>query len=124
MKNKLYGYIAEKIKELRETYGGKGVSQEFVSQKLGVTPNTVSRWETGTYKPKVADLQKLADLFSVPISVFFPTPKEENVKPELSALLSASKDLHPDDLKDLTMFAEFRKARRYLEKAKKVNKKL
>ena len=115
---KLYEYIATKIKELRENYGGKGISQDFLAQKLTVTPNTISRWETGKYKPRVTDLQKLADFFSVPFSTFFPEAKEDSTKPELNALFSASKDLHPEDLKALTMFAEYRKARRVLEKAK------
>ena len=119
MTNTLYEYIAKKIKEMREGYGGKGINQEFLANKIGVTPNTISRWETATYKPRAVDLQKLADFFSVSVSTFFPTPKNGSVKPELNALLSVSKDLHQDDLETLTKFAEFRKARRTLEKAKK-----
>ncbi len=117
MNKQLYDYIAGKIKEFREEYAGKGISQELLAKQVGVTPNTISRWETATYKPRAVDLQKLADFFSVSVSEFF--PKQEQTKPGLAALLSASKDLAPDDIETLTKFAEFRKARRLLEKVKK-----
>ncbi len=112
----IYSRIGEKIRELRTTYGGKGISQEQLASELGTTPNTISRWETATYKPSVAELDRIARFFHVPISVFFPNMEPQ---PELQALLSATGDLHREDLEEVTRYALYRKARRELNKAKR-----
>ena len=113
----LYEFIGAKIKELRENYGGTVLSQEQLASKIETQSNTISRWENATYKPKVEDLGKLANFFGVPISVFFPNMTD--VKPELQALLSATADLHKDDIEELTNFAMYRKARTKLKEKKK-----
>jgi len=118
--NTLYHQIGDKIKELREGYvrnGVIGLSQDALANEIKTQPNTVSRWEKAKYKPKAEDLEKLARFFGVPISVFFPDLSVE--KPELKALLSATADLHENDLKELTDFAIFRKARSKLKEVKK-----
>jgi len=114
----IYNYIADKIKELRETYKAEGLSQEDLADKIGVTANTISRWETGTYKPKIVDLQKLAKFFGKPIYVFLPEAHQPD-DTKLSALFSATADLKDEDIKAVTEFAEFRKARSILKEAKK-----
>ena len=42
----IYQQIGGKIRELRTTLKGKGISQEELAQALKTTANTVSRWET------------------------------------------------------------------------------
>ncbi|MBR5587041.1 MAG: helix-turn-helix domain-containing protein [Clostridia bacterium] len=42
-----------------------GITQEELAQKLFVTPQAVSKWETGTALPDVENLIKLADIFSM-----------------------------------------------------------
>jgi transcriptional regulator with XRE-family HTH domain len=121
MENPIYAHVAQKIRELRERFGGTGLSQEQLAEKIGVTPNTVSRWETTTYKPKLEDLDKLAKFFSVPIYAFLPVNFHPE-KPELNALFSATADLKKEDIEALTEFAQFRKTRRILEDAKKSKK--
>ena len=69
---------------------------------MNTTPNTISRWETATYKPSIEDLEKLARYFGTSISVFFP-----NIEPAAPALLSATGDLDDDDLDELTRYAQF-----------------
>lgn len=113
----LYEFIADKIKELRENYGGRVLSQDTLAKAIKTQPNTISRWENTTYKPKVGDLEKLAIFFNVPISVFFPNAPVET--PELKALMSATANLHKKDLEELTKFALFRKARKELKNKKK-----
>lgn len=114
----IYKLIGEKIRELRTTFQGRGISQEALAQEMRTTPNTISRWETATYKPAISDLQRLADFFGVPISVFFPglEPNER-----IQALLSATGDLDDDELQEVTEYALYRKARRAL-KAHKTKK--
>ena len=41
---------------------------------MKTTANTVSRWETATYKPSISDLERLAKFFGVPVTIFFPQP--------------------------------------------------
>lgn len=112
----IYEYIGKKIRELRKDYGGgKGLNQEALAEKINVTPNTLSRWESATYKPSINDLHKLTKIFGVSISVFFPDEQDTQVQ----ALLSATGDLRDDEIEDLIEYAKFRKARRALKEAKK-----
>lgn len=41
------------------------LSQREVAERLGVTPETVSRWESGKGAPGPAELSKLADILNV-----------------------------------------------------------
>ncbi len=106
----LLEYVAARIRDLRTTYGDEGVSQEALAKAIGTTANTISRWETGTYKPSLEDLEKLSRFFGVSILTFFP-PEEEPVTDQVTALLRAAKQLPPEDLEELRKYAEFRKAR-------------
>jgi transcriptional regulator with XRE-family HTH domain len=112
----IYKTIGEKLRELRSHHNGRGVSQETLATELGTTPNTISRWETATYKPSVSDLEKLAHFFGVPIATFFPG-MEPDVRAQ--ALLSATRDLNKTELDELTRYAQFRRARRELKTSKK-----
>ena len=54
-------YLAENLKKYRAE---KGLTQEEVAEALGVTPQSVSRWERGECCPDVLFLPALANLFS------------------------------------------------------------
>lgn len=106
-------HVAEQIKELRRNYNsGEGVSQDVLARELGVAANTISRWETGTYRPSLEDLEKLARFFGAPIISFFPQNVIEPVNDDLQALLRTARKLDPEDLDELRKYAEFRHARR------------
>lgn len=107
----IYREIGEKIRELRTAR--PDLSQEKLASEVGTTANTISRWETAAYKPSVADLEKLSRIFGVPISVFFPTMEPDT---KLQALLSATGDLHDEDLEEIVRYAQYRRARRHLNK--------
>lgn len=115
----LYEHVGTKIRELRQNYGGKGLSQEALATEMHTTANTISRWETASYKPSLKDLQKLASFFGVSISVFLPDSEDSRFE----ALMSATGDLDDEDLRALTEYAQFRKARRKLEQAGKQKRK-
>ena len=68
----LYEFIGQKIRELRLAYPKGTLSQDALAKEIGVGANTLSRWETGTYKPTPEDLDKLARFFKASITVFFP----------------------------------------------------
>ncbi len=116
----VYGFIASKIVELRTNFGGKGLTQEELGQKMKTTANTISRWESEVYRPSVEDLHKLSNFFGVSISVFFP---DMAVNQKQSALMSATGELNETDLDELIEYAKFRKARTILENAKRTRKK-
>ena len=105
--------IAARLKDLRVNYNsGEGLSQESLAHSLNVAPNTISRWETGTYRPSVKDLEKIARFFGVPMNSFFPSEMVGDDENEnLQALLRTARQLHPADLEELRKYAEFRKAR-------------
>ena len=113
----LFEHVGAKIREFRNQFGGKGISQDVLAGKLGVATNTVSRWETSTYQPTLEDLEKIARFFGRSILEFF--PDEEPAKDErLTALLRAAKELDPKDLEELRRYAEFRKARNLMSSVK------
>ncbi len=114
----LYKYIGERIRELRQDFAGKVISQDDLAREMKTSPNTISRWETATYKPSAKDLHNLAHFFGVSISVFF--PNMEN--PRVEALLSAMGNLGDEDIDELTKYAQFRKARQTLDRVKQKKK--
>jgi transcriptional regulator with XRE-family HTH domain len=109
----LLDHVAAKIRDLRVSYNsGEGLSQESLATNLKVAPNTISRWETGTYRPSLKDLEKISRFFGVSIMSLFPpemigADEDENLK----ALLRTARQLHPADLEELRKYAEFRRAR-------------
>jgi transcriptional regulator with XRE-family HTH domain len=107
-------HVASKILELRTSYGGRGLSQEELAKAMEKSTNTVSRWETATYKPTIEDLDKLARFFKVSILEFFPTETKQT-DDRIMPLLRAAENLTDDDLQELQQYAEFRKARNLLD---------
>ena len=117
----IYEQIGQKIRQLRQQYPGGPLSQEALANKLEIAPNTVSRWETGTYKVTPEDLDKLARLFKVSISVFFPNLQVDEAR--TAALTSATGGLNQKDFEEVVRYAEFRRARSTLGAAKRVRTK-
>ena len=64
-----------KLKELREN---KGMSQAEFAADFGVTQSAVGNWESGSRKPNIDKIKKIADYFNVPVSVLI--DDEGNVK--------------------------------------------
>ena len=52
---------------LRELRNKKGLTQNEMAAKLGVSGQTILNWENGIYEPKINQLIQLADLFGVTI---------------------------------------------------------
>lgn len=61
------------IYELRT---GKGLSQEELAEKVFVTRQAVSRWETGETVPNTETLKLLSRLFDVSINTLLGTPRQ------------------------------------------------
>ena len=54
--------IGEKIGKLR---AGKGISQEQLAERLGVSRQSVSKWEMGQALPQIDKVVLFCELFSV-----------------------------------------------------------
>jgi transcriptional regulator with XRE-family HTH domain len=104
----IYEQVRKQIRELRTTLRDRGISQEELARAMKTTANTISRWETATYKPSISDLDRLAQFFGVPISIFF---TQAQPKSRANALLSATADLDDADPEEVVLYAQFRKAR-------------
>ena len=53
------------LKDLRNE---KGMTQEQLGEKLGVSNKTISRWETGKYMPPIDCLNMLSDIYNISIN--------------------------------------------------------
>jgi transcriptional regulator with XRE-family HTH domain len=117
----IYEYIGQKIRELRQNYPSGSLSQEALAEELNKPANTISRWETGKYKLRPEDLEDLARFFKVSITVFFPGEQPDDGR--LAALTSATGGLDDKDFQEIVRYAEFRRARRTLDGARRSRKK-
>ena len=112
----IYEDIGRRIRELRQQYLKGPLSQEALATHLKVPANTLSRWETGTYKPTAENLDQLARFFEVPITIFFPDQKIDESR--IAAITSATGGLNEKDFEEVLRYAEFRKVRNALKHAK------
>ncbi|MBQ1244085.1 MAG: helix-turn-helix transcriptional regulator [Clostridia bacterium] len=69
--------LHEKIYTLRKK---QGLSQEALAEKLGVSRQSVSKWETGEATPEVSKLLSLSKLFGVTTDYLLDDESEENVQ--------------------------------------------
>ena len=130
----LMEFVGYRLRQFRTAYaGGKGISQEALAKAVGVSTNTISRWETATYKPTVDDLQKLAIFFERSIVEFFPKYEAlTTVEEHVDALARKARKLPGDVVKQLYEYVEFleyvhgdrddSEARRLMRKTKKAKK--
>lgn len=66
----------------------KGLSQETLAEKIGVTNKTISRWETGTYMPDVEMMKILAEFFGVSVDELLSGERAKNI-PDLFPIPNA-----------------------------------
>lgn len=82
--------VGRKIAELRKA---QGLTQDELSEKLGVTPQAVSKWENDLSYPDILLLPQLAQLFDVTVDELLSNfPKKE------TTMLPAGKKQNLDDL--------------------------
>ena len=80
--------IGERIKKRRVELG---LSQEKLAYALGVTYQQVQRYENGTNRLNVENIQLIADILSLPVSHFFASDKTLMVSEEATPYLPADK---------------------------------
>lgn len=73
--------IGNKLTNLRKQYH---LSQEEAAEKLGVTRQTISKWETEESKPDFDKISLICDLYKVTPNELFNSKEEKAVKNELT----------------------------------------
>ncbi|WP_433972832.1 helix-turn-helix transcriptional regulator [Tunturiibacter lichenicola] len=109
----IYAAVGLKIRELRASFAGKGLSQAELAQAMDTTPNTISRWETGVYRPSLLDIESIARFFGVPVERMLP---QSEMPSQINLLLSAASNMDDAALQELVRFAHFQLATRNMTK--------
>ena len=69
--------LSERIKHLRTE---KGLSQERLSEAVGVSRQAVAKWESGVSAPSTENLFRLAEIFGTTVDLLLPKEKEASPK--------------------------------------------
>lgn len=68
--------LSDNIKKAREK---QGFSQEYIADKLNVSRQAVSKWETGQSEPSTQNLLKLAEVLKVDANILLNESRERKV---------------------------------------------
>ena len=82
-------YFSEIFKKLRK---GKSMTQEQIAEVLRVSPQAVSRWETGATYPDIALLPNIAEFFETTVDALLGTGKAR-AKERIEGFLRHSEEL-------------------------------
>ena len=93
----------ENIRIARER---KKLNQAELAKLIGVSNDTVSRWETGKRQPRLQDLNKLAEILKVPFS--FVAGRNDETSPSYSENASAILNVTPRSNSDLLLTVDAR----------------
>ncbi|MBQ8738277.1 MAG: helix-turn-helix transcriptional regulator [Clostridia bacterium] len=86
--------IGTKIKELRKR---DGMTQEQLAEKLNLTPQTISRWETETAYPDIVTIPILANIFDVSIDTLMGYDKTKTAE-KIKGIIDSSKRYFWNDI--------------------------
>ena len=87
--------FSEKLIALRRQ---AGCSQEQLADRLGVTRQSVSKWESGSAMPELPKLIALSELFSVSIDYLVKDQLEEPEAPEASGVSTAKLEKQVEEI--------------------------
>ena len=102
-----YAALGKSLRQIRTTARGRVVSQSELAAALKTTPNTISRWESGTYRPSAADLDSISRFFGVPVGLLF--PNSEPLSPQ-ATLGRIALGLPQNQALEIIHYVEIRKA--------------
>ncbi len=72
-------YLNEKIIKLRKE---RNMTQEDLALRLGVSRQSISKWELGICDPDIQNLKEISKLFSVSFDYLLNDEKDETLSPE------------------------------------------
>ena len=94
--------IAEKLQELRKE---KGLSQEGLASELGISRQTVSKWEAGVAVPSIENLIMLCRVLGVDITYFLPESEYAPAQAESKANTDSVDVKHSLDVEEALLSA-------------------
>ena len=94
--------LGAKIKSLRLN---ASMTQEQLAQKLGISPQAVSKWESGTNMPDIQLLPELSVLFGVSIDSLFDMTDESRME-RIDNMLWQVRFMSEEDFKNAEAYLE------------------
>lgn len=82
--------LSEKILHCRKKLG---CSQEALAEKLGVSRQAVSKWETGESEPEIGKLRRMAEIFHVSVDWLLSEEEPQTEQPRTSPEEAAAASL-------------------------------
>lgn len=105
---------ANRLQQLRKM---NGYSQEVLAEKLGISRQSVSKWERAEASPEIDNLMALSKIYGLTVDELLDTSndkvivknndkKEKDIKGKIKSLLSKANDfgIYPNAAKALLMF--------------------
>lgn len=105
---------ANRLQQLRKM---NGYSQEVLAEKLGISRQSISKWERAEASPEIDNLMALAKIYGITVDDLLDTSndkvvvantnkKERDIKGKLKSLLSKANDfgIYPNVAKSLFIF--------------------
>ena len=85
-----------------------GMTQADLAEKIGLSESAVGKWVLGKGSPRMGNVQKMADLFRVPISTIIEenTPREIAKSREQAFLFDRISKASLDDLRKLSQLLD------------------
>ena len=96
--------IKDSIKELRRR---NSMSQKQLSERLGISQQTVAKWESGQAAPKPAMIKRIAEYFDVSADYLLGIKPKVDDRDVIAALFGKTDDVTDDMYSDVKRFAEF-----------------
>ncbi|MBO5528689.1 MAG: helix-turn-helix domain-containing protein [Bacilli bacterium] len=84
--------LGKKIRQLRYKVG---LTQEQLANKLGIGPQSISKWENGLSMPDITTLPLLAETFGISIDDLFDLSNEQRLN-RIENSLDSNEELPPD----------------------------
>lgn len=98
--------ISEKIQQLRKS---NGLSQEQLAEKLNVSRQAISKWESGTSLPDAEKIVLISDLFEVSTDYLMKDENTSRADDNKQQVIQVSRKLYISDInkRKLSAFDEF-----------------
>lgn len=94
--------LGKKIRQLRFK---AGLTQEQLAEKLGIGPQSVSKWENAVAMPDITALPLLAEIFGVTIDDLFDLTKEQRLN-RIENRMDAEEELPADIFREFEGFLQ------------------